>query len=68
MRNGIAGIKEYEPLSFNFLDKDVLTIEKEKGNNWWTMYFDGAVNVYGNGARVVIIFVDVRQYPILIKL
>jgi len=32
------------------------------------MYFDGAVNVYGNGIRVVIISPNRKQYPVLIKL
>ncbi|XP_061947896.1 uncharacterized protein LOC133671224 [Populus nigra] len=39
-------IEDYEPLNFDFPDEDVLVIERD----WWTMYFDGAVNVYGNGA------------------
>jgi hypothetical protein len=28
-------IEEYEPLSFDFPDKDVLVIENEEGNDWW---------------------------------
>ena len=32
------------------------------------MYFDGAVNVSGNGAGAVIISPDQKQYPISIKL
>ena len=32
------------------------------------MYFDGAVNIYGNGAEAVIISPNRKQYPVLIKL
>jgi hypothetical protein len=32
------------------------------------MYYDGAVNVYGNGAGEVIISPNKKQYPVLIKL
>jgi ribonuclease HI len=32
------------------------------------MYFDGTVNVSGNGAGAVIIFPEGKQYPISIKL
>ncbi|XP_073268737.1 uncharacterized protein [Populus alba] len=54
----------YEPLNFDFPDEDVLVIESD----WWTMYFDGAVNVSGNGAGAVIISPEGKQYPISIKL
>ena len=47
-------IEDYEPLNFDFLDKDVLSVEEGK-SDWWTMYFDGAVNVCGNGASAMII-------------
>jgi hypothetical protein len=40
-------IKDYEPLNFDFPDEDVLVQEK-KELDWWTMYFDRVVNVYGN--------------------
>ena len=42
--------------------------EEEEKTNWWTMFFDRAVNVYGNGADVVIISLDQKQYPVLVKL
>jgi len=54
-------IEEYDPLSFDFLDKHVLTIEKVEGNDLWMMYFDGDENVYGNRARVVQISLDDRK-------
>jgi len=62
-------VEDYEPLDFDFPDENVLSIagEKEK-TDWWTMFFDGAVNVYGNGAGVMIISPDQKQYPVSVKL
>ena len=61
-------IEDYEPLKFDFLE-DVLIVEEDKEkNDWWIMYFDGAVNVSSNGAGAVIISPDQKQYPISIKL
>jgi ribonuclease HI len=57
-------VEDYELLNFDFPDEDVLVIESD----WWTMYFDGAVNVSGNGAGAVIISPEGKQYPISIKL
>ena len=42
--------------------------EEEEKTNWWTMFFDRAVNVYGNVAGAMIISLDQKQYPILVKL
>jgi hypothetical protein len=41
-------IEDYKPLNFDFPNKDVLVVEKEEEPDWLTMYFDGAINVYGN--------------------
>ena len=60
-------MEDYEPLNFDFSDEDVFVIEEEK-SDWWVMYFDGAVNVCGNGAGAVIIFSDKKQYPVSVKL
>jgi ribonuclease HI len=60
-------MEDYEPLNFDFPDEDVLSVEEGK-SDVWTMYFDGAVNVCGNGAGVVIISPDNKQYPVLVKL
>jgi ribonuclease HI len=60
-------MEDYESLNFDFPDEDVLAIEEEK-LDWWIMYFDGAVNVCGNGAGAVIISPDKKQYPVLVKL
>jgi hypothetical protein len=54
-------IKDYEPLNFYFLDEDVLIIEEERELDWWTMYFDGALNVYGNRAEAMIISPNKKQ-------
>jgi len=60
-------IKDYEPFNFDFLDEDVLVVEKEE-LHWWTMYFDEAVKINGNGAPAVIISLNNEQYLVLIKL
>jgi len=60
-------MEDYESLNFNFPDEDVLVIEEEK-SDWWVMYFDGAINVCGNGAGAVIISPDKKQYPVSVKL
>jgi hypothetical protein len=60
-------MEDYDLLNFDFLDEDVFSVEKKK-LDWWTMYFDGAVNVCGNGAGAVIISPDKKQYPISVKL
>jgi len=45
----------------------VLVVEKEEPD-WWTMYFDEAVNVYNNGTRVVIISPNRKKYFVLIRM
>ena len=44
---------------FDLPEEDVLSIEGEK-LGWWTMYFDGAVNVCGNGTGAVITLLSMR--------
>jgi hypothetical protein len=61
-------IKDYEHLNFDFPEKDVLIVEEEKEPDWWTMYFDRAVNVYGNRVGAVIISPNKKQYLVSIKL
>ena len=42
-------VKDYEPPNFAILNKDVLVVEVDDGmNDWWTMYFDGVMNVLEN--------------------
>jgi alkyl sulfatase BDS1-like metallo-beta-lactamase superfamily hydrolase len=51
-------------LNFDFLDEDVLVVKK-KEPDWWTTYFDEAVNVYDNETGVMMISHNRNQYPIL---
>lgn len=43
----------------DFLDEDILNIKLEA----WKMYFDGAVNWYGNGTGVFFIILDRSHIP-----
>jgi len=40
---------------------------KRKESDWWTMYFDRVVNMYGNGAGAMIISPNKKQYLFSIK-
>ena len=52
-------MENYEPLNFDLLDEDVIVIENEGGeSDQWTLYFDGAVNVSGNGVGAVVISLE----------
>jgi hypothetical protein len=47
-------VKDYEPLNFYLPDEKVLAVKNDgRMDDWWTMYFDGVVNVLGNGDRAV---------------
>jgi ribonuclease HI len=62
-------MKNYEPLNFDLPDEDVIIIENGGGeSDTWTLYFDGAVNVSGNGAEVVVISPENKQYPVSARL
>jgi hypothetical protein len=40
-------IKDYKLLDFDFPDENILLIEEEENKiDWWTMYFNEAINVY----------------------
>ncbi|XP_054778628.1 uncharacterized protein LOC129286642 [Prosopis cineraria] len=48
-------MEEYQLVNFQFPGEDVLVAEEEEqGEEKWKMYFDRAVNIYGNGLRVVL--------------
>jgi len=69
--NHLAGhtVKDYEPLSFDLPDKDVLIVEdNNEMNDWCTLYFNRALNVSGNRAKVVVIFLENKQYLISVRL
>ena len=62
-------MEDYEPLHFDLPNEDVLVIRDDIGaNEWWTLDFDGAVNVSGNGVGAVIISPDGKQYPFSVRL
>ena len=42
--------------------------QSRKGNQIGGFYFDGTINVCGNGAGAMIISLDKEQYPNLVKL
>jgi ribonuclease HI len=47
----------------------VIIIENEGGeSDQWTLYFDGAINASGNGARAVAISPENKQYPFSTRL
>jgi hypothetical protein len=45
-------------LNFDFPDEHVLVVKEP---NWWKMYFDRVINVYGNGAGAMIMFPNIKQ-------
>ena len=59
--------EDYESLKFDFLDEVVLSVEEGK-LDWWTIYFDGDVNVCGNRAGAMIISLNKKKYVVLVKL
>ena len=48
----------------DFLNEDILDIELGA----WKMYFDGAVNQYGNGIGVLLITPEWSHIPLAVKL
>ena len=65
--------EEYEPMSFNFLDEDlmaVLQIDKEESlkESGWKMYFDGASIALGRGVGAVLISPEGNHCPFTAKL
>nr|XP_023906115.1 uncharacterized protein LOC112017890 [Quercus suber] len=48
----------------DFLDKDILDVEL----GMWKMYFDGAINQYGNGIGMLLITPKGSHIPLVIKL
>ena len=60
--------KEYEPMSFEFPDEDlmaILQIEKEEfpEDDGWKMYFDGASNALGRGVGAILISPEGNHCP-----
>ena len=67
-------LDEYEPLRFEFPDEDVLTLsdsentEEEKKKDTWTLYFDGASNLLGQGVGVVLTSPEGKNFPLAARL
>ena len=61
-------IEDYKPLKFDFPYEDVLIVDEEKASDWWTMYFDKVVNMYGNKVGAMIISLNKNQYLVSIKI
>ena len=64
-------MEEYQPLDFSFPDEHICALEaeaEEESGSRWKMYFDGAVNMYGNGVGAVLIAPNKRQFPVAVKL
>ncbi|KAJ9147664.1 hypothetical protein P3X46_029799 [Hevea brasiliensis] len=63
-------IQDYEALDFEFPDKHVNEVgsEDKEPTDVWEMYFDGAVNLSGNGIGAVLVSPDRKYFPIAIKL
>ncbi|KAJ9168484.1 hypothetical protein P3X46_020001 [Hevea brasiliensis] len=63
-------IQDYEALDFEFPDEHINEVdcEEEGPADVWEMYFDGAVNLSGNGIGAVLISPDGKHFPIAVKL
>jgi hypothetical protein len=52
-------VEDYKPLNFNLPNKNVLVIKNDsEESDWWTLFFDGAVNISRNRVGVVIISLE----------
>ena len=63
---------EYEPMKFEFSDKDLLAIfqieDKSTQENTWKLYFDGASNALGHRIGVVLISLEKEYCPFTARL
>lgn len=57
-------IDDYKSLDFKFPDKEIMEMDEEEIDE---MYFDGAVNHYRRGIKVVILSLNGRQFPMAIN-
>ena len=64
--------KEYEPMSFDFPDEDLMAIlqieEETLEEDGWKMYFDGASKALGRGVGAVLISLEGNHCPFIVKL
>jgi len=62
-------VEDYKSLDFEFYDEHVLAIkDDDELNNWWTVYFDGVMNILEKWARAVIIYPEKKLYHVLMRL
>ncbi|XP_058009606.1 uncharacterized protein LOC131183237 [Hevea brasiliensis] len=63
-------INDYEPLDFEFPNEYINAVgdDAEGPNDVWEMYFDGVVNLAGNGIGAALVAPDGRHFPIAVKL
>ncbi|KAJ9167259.1 hypothetical protein P3X46_021923 [Hevea brasiliensis] len=63
-------IEDYEALDFEFPYEyvNVVSSDNTVPNDVWEMYFDGAVNLSGNGIGAVLVSPDGEHFPIAVKL
>ena len=51
-------MEDYEPIKFDFTDKDLMTVSHDEGlskKECWKLYFDGASNALGHGIGAILI-------------
>ncbi|XP_057972721.1 uncharacterized protein LOC131160858 [Malania oleifera] len=66
---GIPGKESYQPMEFEFRDKDVDSItQEEEDPKKWVMLFDEAINVWGHGIGAILISPKGRHYLVVAKL
>ena len=61
-------VADYEPLSFDFPDEELMCIQGVDKMELWYMAFDGAPNAIGNGIGAVLVSPDRKYYPLTARL
>ncbi|XP_057999421.1 uncharacterized protein LOC131178475 [Hevea brasiliensis] len=63
-------INDYEALDFEFPDEYINAVGDDAigPDDVWEMYFDGVVNLAGNGIGAVLVAPDGKHFPIAVKL
>lgn len=64
-------LEDYEPMSFDFPDENIMAIEKEvefSDLEMWVMLFDGASNELGHGVGAILVSPKNKLFPLTEKL
>ena len=61
-------VADYEPLSFDFPDEELMCIQGVDKMELWKMAFDGASNAIGNGIGAVLVSPDRKYYSLTVHL